>query len=116
MRLSRGAWVRIVPFVLFMALLALRGSLPGDGDIDPRWVYGVGVLVVGGALWRFRGEYGELAAQMRPDMREAMLAAAVGVAVFACWITLDKPWMTIGTPIAAFRPLDASGMLDWPLV
>jgi CAAX prenyl protease-like protein len=116
--LSRGALARIVPFALFMALLALRAGLPADGSagIDPRWVYGIGVLVVGASLWGFRGEYGELAAQMRPDAREALLAVVVGIGVFGLWITLDAPWMTIGTPAAHFRPLDAGGALDWPLV
>src|SRR2546423_13349345 len=94
-----------------MALVALRGSLPADGGagIDRRWVYGIGVRVVGASLWWFRRDYGELAAQMRPDVRETLLAAAVGLAVFACWIRLDAPWMTIGTPMASFRPLDAAG-------
>ena len=116
--LSRGAFARIVPFMLFMALLALRSSLPDDGHapIDPRWVYGIGVLVVGASLWWFRGDYGELASQTRPDTPELLLAVAVGLAVFAFWITLDAPWMTIGTPMASFRPLDAAGRLDWPLV
>ncbi|HEX6363891.1 MAG TPA: CAAX prenyl protease-related protein [Albitalea sp.] len=116
--LSRGALARIVPFVLFMALLALRGSLPDDGSgaIDPRWIYGVGVLLVGAALWGFRRDYGELAVQMRPDARETLLAAGVGLGVFVVWITLDAPWMTIGVPTASFRPLDAAGGLDWPLI
>jgi len=116
--LSRGALARIVPFLLFMALLALRGSLPADGGagIDPRWVYGIGVLIVGASLWWFRRDYGELAAQMRPDAREVLLAAVVGLAVFTCWIRLDAPWMTIGTPMASFRPLDAAGSIDWTLV
>jgi len=116
--LSRSALARIVPFVLFMMLLALRASLPAEGGagIDPRWVYGVGVLVVGSSLWWFRRDYGELAAQMRPDARETLLAAAVGLVVFACWITLDAPWMTLGVPMANFRPLDAAGGLNWPLI
>ena len=110
--------MRIVPFVLFMALLGLRGSLPdGEGaGIDPRWVYGIGVAVVGASLWCFRHDYGELAAQLRPDARETLLACAVGLVVFAFWIRLDAPWMTIGTPTATFRPLDAAGALVWPLV
>src|SRR5256714_11309092 len=101
-----------------MALVALRGSLPADGGagIDRRWVYGIGVRVVGASLWWFRRDYGELAAQMRPDVRETLLAAAVGLAVFACWIRLDAPWMTIGTPMASFRPLDAAGGIAWPPV
>lgn len=118
MRLSRSAWARVIPFALFMLLLALRGSLPQDGSavIDPRWVYGVGVLVVGSSLWWFRHEYGELANQMRPSGGEMLLALAVGVAVFSLWIALDAPWMKLGHATAKFVPLDAQGRVDWPLV
>lgn len=116
--LSRGALARVVPFVLFMLLLAVRGSLPADGSagIDPRWVYGVGVLLAGGALWWFRREYGELARQARPDGGELTLAIVVGLVVYALWITLDAPWMSIGSPTATFQPTDAQGRVDWPLV
>ena len=54
--MSRAARVRALPFLMFMVLLALRGWLPPEGlwGIDPRWVYGLSVLVVGGMLiaWR----------------------------------------------------------------
>jgi CAAX prenyl protease-like protein len=101
-----------------MLLLALRGSLPADGSagIDPRWVYGASVLIVGAALWWFRRDYGELAAQLRPSWRETLLALAVGLAVFGLWIVLDAEWMKLGDPTAAFMPLDAQGRLDWPLI
>ena len=36
--------------------------------------------------------------------------------VFALWIHLDAPWMTIGSPSATFLPVDAQGALIWPLV
>lgn len=116
--LSRAAWVRIAPFALFMALLALRGAAPADGSwgIDPRWLYGVTVLAVGALLFAFRREYGELARQTLPDARETLLAVAVGLLVFVLWIALDAPWMTLGTPSAAFVPTDAAGAIDWPLV
>jgi CAAX prenyl protease-like protein len=116
--LSRSALARVVPFVLFMLLLAVRGSLPADGSagIDPRWVYGIGMLLAGGALWWFRREYGELARQARPDGGELLLAIAVGLVVYALWITLDAPWMTLGSPTASFQPVDAEGRVDWPLV
>jgi len=116
--LSRGALVRVVPFLLFMALLALRSVLPDDGStgIDARWVYALGVLVVGASLWWFRRDYGELAAQMRPDARETLLATAVGLGVFGLWITLDAPWMVIGEPSASFLPVDGAGERHWPLI
>ena len=116
--LSRAALVRIAPFALFMLLLALRGSLPVDGNvpIDSRWVYGWTVLLVGGVLlWLWR-EYGELAAQTLPNLKETALAAAVGIVVFALWIHLDAPALRISDPTATFRPVDAQGQLQWPLI
>lgn len=118
MSLSRAAWLRIAPFALFVALLALRGAAPADGSwgIDPRWIYGVTVVAVGGLLVAFWREYGEFARQRRPTAAEALLATAVGLGVFALWIQLDAPWMTIGAPSAVFTPLTAAGTIDWPLV
>ena len=119
MRFTRSALVRVVPFAAFMALLALRGAAPDDGSwgFDARWLYGAQVLLVGTMLavcWR---EYGELTRQNLPDTRQSIWAVVVGVAVFAAWIQLDAPWMTLpGAAAAPFVPLDAQGRLDWPLV
>jgi uncharacterized protein len=118
MKLSRAALTRIAPFALFMALLALRGAAPADGSwgFDPRWLYGATVLLVGGLLaWLWR-EYGELAVQTLPSAREALLAVAVGLAVFVAWIHLDAAWMRLGEPSAGFVPVDAQGRIEWPLV
>ena len=116
--LSRAAWLRIAPFALFMALLALRGAAPAVGSwgFDPRWLYGITVLAVGGLLAWFWREYGELARQTLPSAGEALLAVAVGLAVFVLWIQLDAPWMTLGEASAGFVPLTAAGGLDWPLI
>ena len=116
--LSRHAVLRILPFAVFMALLALRGAAPADGrwGLDPRWIYGVTVAVVGGLLvagWR---HYDELALRLRPTVREAALAVVVGLAVFALWISLDAPFLRLGEPTADFVPVDAAGRLDWPLI
>ena len=116
--LSRAAWLRVIPFAAFMALLALRGALPADDValIDARWVYGLTVAVVGALLALWWRDYGELAAQVWPTAREALLAVAVGLVVFALWISLDAPWMRVGEPTAAFVPLDAQGQPMWPLI
>lgn len=116
--LSRAALLRIAPFALFMLLLVLRGSLPGDGSsaFDPRWVYALTVLLVGGVLLWFWREYGELAVPNLPDLKEALLAVAVGVVVFVLWINLDAPILRIGDPSATFTPVNAQGELQWPLI
>ena len=116
--LSRAALLRIAPFALFMLLLVLRGSLPdnGSGPFDPRWVYALTVLLVGGVLWWFWREYGELALPNLPDLKETLLAVAAGVAVFVLWINLDAPALRIGDPSATFTPLNAQGELQWPLI
>ena len=116
---SRSALVRVIPFVVFMVLLALRGLAPADGSwgFDPRWVYAATVLVVSGLMaWWWR-EYGELARQTWPSLREAAWAVAVGALVFMVWIHLDAPWMTLDAgAVRPFVPLDAQGRIDWPLV
>jgi CAAX prenyl protease-like protein len=116
--LSPAAWRRILPFALFMALLALRGAVPADGSwgFDGRWIYGLTVLAVGGALLAWWRDYGELGRQNLPAPGELAWAVAVGLGVFALWIRLTEPWMQLGEATAAFRPVDGEGRLQWPLV
>ncbi|OWQ83209.1 CAAX prenyl protease-related protein [Roseateles aquatilis] len=118
MSLSPAAWARIVPFALFMLLLALRGAIPETNawGVDPRWIYGLNLLVVGGALaWYWRG-YGELSRQNRPTLREVGLSVIAGLVVFGLWISLDAPWMRLGEATAAFVPTTPDGRVDWPLI
>ncbi|OGB06552.1 MAG: CAAX prenyl protease-related protein [Burkholderiales bacterium RIFCSPHIGHO2_12_FULL_69_20] len=118
MNLSRAALLRILPFVAFMALLALRGMAPADDrwGFDTRWLYGLNLVVVGAMLVAWWREYGELAWQNAPTLREWGLSIAVGLVVFVLWIHLDAPWMQIGEPTAAFVPVDAQGQLLWPQI
>ena len=116
--LNRAALVRIAPFVLFMVLLYVRGALPADGSgwVDPRWVYGWSVLLVGGLLLWCWPEYGELSRQNLPSWKETLLAVGVGLLVFVLWINLDLPGLRLAPPTANFRPVDAQGQLQWPLI
>lgn len=118
MPVSRSAFVRVAPFVMFMLLLGLRGMAPDDGSwgFDPRWIYAAAVLVVGGMLLGWRREYGELTRQNLPDRGQWLLAVVVGIVVFWLWINLDAPWMTLGEPTASFEAVDAAGRIQWPLV
>ncbi|WP_119153193.1 CAAX prenyl protease-related protein [Caldimonas tepidiphila] len=112
---ERPAVARVLPFALFMLLLALRGAVD-DAGLDGRWIYGVAVLVVGAALVFFRRDYVELARGSGPTLAEAAAALGVGLAVFALWVRLVEPWMVLGEPSASFVPLDAAGAVIWPLV
>ena len=116
--LSPAAWARVIPFALFMALLALRANWPaGDGGVlDPRWLYGVSVLVVGGSLVYFWRHYGELGRGSGLSFWHALLSMAVGVVVFVLWVWLTEPWMMLGEASASFRPVDNEGQLLWGLV
>ena len=118
MNLSRAAWLRILPFLLFMALLALRGHWPPQAAawLDARWLYALNLPLVGGLLLWWWREYGELARQNLPSAREAGVALAVGLGVFVLWIQLTAPWMQIGEGSPSYRPIDASGAPDWPLI
>jgi uncharacterized protein len=115
---TRSSLARIVPFALFMALLALRGWMGQQADpwFDPRWLYGAAVLMVAALLLRWWREYGELSRQLMPTLKECALAFLVGALVFGLWIQLDDPWMVIGQPAAGFVPTTATGALDWPLI
>ena len=119
LRLSRAAWLRILPFAAFIAMLALRGIAPEDGSwgIDARWLYAAQVAGVGGLLMMFWREYGELHRQNLPTLRQTLLAVASGLLVFVLWTELDAPWMVIeGSATAPFRPVGAQGEVLWPLV
>ena len=115
---SPAARARVLPFALFMGLLALRGALMGENSLglDARWIYGLSLISVGGLMIWFRHEYGELVRQNFPDAREWLLSVAVGLAVFGLWIHLDAPWMQISEASASFVPINAAGKLDWPLI
>lgn len=114
----RAAWVRVLPFALFIALLALRGQaqrwLPEGWDA--RWIYAAQITLVAAMLLALRRDYGELVRQLAPSARQALAAVAVGLVVFVLWITLDAPWMVLGQASASFAPIDAQGNVDWPLV
>jgi CAAX prenyl protease-like protein len=115
--LTRAGWARVVPFALFMVLLAVRGYMPQDSTwLDPRWVYGASVLVVGGSLAFFWREYSELAAGSRLSSLQFVIALVVGAVVFKLWVLLTEPWMMLGRPTASFSPVDPDGQLQWGLL
>jgi CAAX prenyl protease-like protein len=120
--LSRAAWARVIPFALFMLLLALRGQLTltsadaAPAAFDGRWVYGITVLVVSASLILLRRQYTELLVGSCLRWQHLVLSIAVGMVVFKLWISLTEPWMVLGQPAAGFRPVNAEGELMWGLI
>lgn len=106
---------RVLPFAVFMLFLVVRGAWPqhAGSDVAGTWIYGIGAAAVVATLLIFRGSYDELRASLRPTATEAVLSVVLGLVVFALWITLDAPWMQLGTPSATFVPVDASLHLRW---
>jgi hypothetical protein len=115
--LPRAAWpalLRIAPFALFIAFLALTPLL--GTLVDSRWLVALRGVAVAAVLVLFWRSYTELAAPQRAAASDWALAVALGAAVFALWITLDSGWAVIGTPGEGFVPLRRDGSIDASLV
>lgn len=119
--LSPAAWARVIPFVLFMVFLALRGHFsveegePGKLPFDARWLYAASVVVVGASLVWFWRRYGELRS-WGLSLGQVGLSVLVGIVVFVLWTRLTAPWMMLGEPTAGFSPVDEAGELMWTLI
>jgi CAAX prenyl protease-like protein len=113
--LNRAAWARILPFAAYLFFI-IAGDLferLGYSPAGLRWLYPLKIAAVALLLAIFWRQYTELrCARFSPKV--ALIAIAVGVAVFALWISLNADWMIVGSP-AGFDPR-ADGRIDWPLV
>lgn len=108
-------WARILPFVLYLAFLAVEGLVVARFPaLDVRWIYPVKIAAVVAALWYYRAIYRELL--VLPYRFWAVLVAPmVGGGVFLLWVNMDAGWMTLGGG-AGFDPRTLDGTFDWPLV
>lgn len=113
--LSRAAWARVLPFlvyVFFLAAVDLLGRF-GFSAQDLRWVYALkagAVLLTLAVNWR---HYTELHT-LDLTIRKTALAVVTGLLVFWLWIHLNAGWMQIGTS-DGFDPT-SGGHIDWALV
>ncbi|MCA1247054.1 CAAX prenyl protease-related protein [Massilia sp. MS-15] len=94
---SRAAWARILPFGAYLAFLVLGDMLEraGFARAGLRWLYPAQAATVALLLainWR---RYHELRMPL-PGPAQLLAALATGALVFALWIHLDAPWMTLG--------------------
>jgi CAAX prenyl protease-like protein len=112
---GRAARARILPFAVYVFFIVAADLLERLGIPAGalRWLYPIKIGAVALTLALFWRDYAELKGVL-PSPKVALAAIAAGVAVLAFWISLDAPWMIIGSP-PGFDPRDGA-RLDWPLV
>jgi CAAX prenyl protease-like protein len=95
----------------FLALEQLVAASPWREAFDIRWITVARGLVVG-AIVAFTWRHFQELRPFRLRAADFAAAAALGLALFALWIRLDRGWMVMGEPRGGFVPLDAAGRLD----
>jgi CAAX prenyl protease-like protein len=113
--LKHAAWVRVLPFLVYLGFLLIADVLERIGVPAPqlRWLYPVKSLAVVATLALYWRHYTELHA-WRVSAAWTAASVLVGLLVFILWISLSSPWMQIGTP-TGFDPR-TGGATDWLLV
>ena len=96
--LERAAWVRILPFGVFIFFLVLGDLLAwlGAAHATLLWLYPLqsgAVLALLIALWR---EYDELH-RFTLTLSQILVAGGVGAIVTVLWVLLDDSWMIAGS-------------------
>ena len=120
--INRPTIVRVLPFLLFIVLLAAAHrleNLQATGSINPawdlRWLYGFRVIIPALLLAYFWKDYVEL--RDRLPVKQLILSIVVGILVFALWINLIAPWMLVGTEELSGGFVGTTNQhLDWPLI
>jgi len=116
------AFVRCLPFTVFIIVLAVRGAI--DGYVDTRWLYGVQAGAAALALGFLWPHYQELRrdasigakAGVASSVRNFATASLLGLLIAVMWVSLDAPWMRLGESSGAFIPTDESGQLQIALI
>ena len=113
--LNRAAWVRILPFLVYLFFIVIvdllgRAGVPAQ---QLRWLYGVKIFAVVVTLLMCWRHYTELHS-WRISPLWTGIAVVVGVVVFVLWIALGADWMIVGTP-GGFDPR-TDGQIDWLMV
>lgn len=113
--LSRAAWARILPFLVYLLFILVADVLGRLGVSEPalRWLYPVKIFAVVVTLVMCWHHYTELHT-VRLSPIWAGIAVLAGVVVFVLWISLSTGWMLIGSP-TGFDPR-TDGQVDWLLV
>jgi len=114
--MSRSAWIRILPFAVFMAFIgvqqaaqwALENGLAGLSAAHLLFLYPVKIIIVAILLACFYRGYDELRFRDLNNIAQTGGSILLGLLVFVLWINMDWPFASIGesqgfdpTPIGA---------------
>ena len=113
--LSPAAWVRSIPFlvyIFFIVVVDLLGRV-GFSDAQLRWMYAVKIVAVSLTLLMFWRHYTELH-RWRASPIWTGIAVLVGILVFVLWINFSSGYLLIGSP-AGFDPR-TDGQIDYLMV
>jgi uncharacterized protein len=113
--LSGAAWVRVIPFLVYIGFLLVADLLERAGmtAAQLRWLYPLKIAAVLATLAVFWRHYTELH-QWRMSRLWTGISVVTGLVVFVLWINLSSGWLLIGAP-GGFDPR-SDGQLDWLLV
>ncbi len=109
--MSKDAWVRILPFAVFMGFIGIQQGLEwlveqGHVALSAQqmlYLYPVKALVVAGLLLFFLRQYRELDWSDFKDLKWTAASVALGLLVFVLWINMDWDFATLGEA-AGFNP------------
>jgi hypothetical protein len=112
--LNRAAWMRILPFLAYVFFIVAGDMLErmGFAPASLLWLYPVkiaAVLVLLAVFWRHYEELRRAAL----GRTVALVAVVAGAVVLVLWISLDAPWMIVGSA-SGYDP-KVGNAIDWPL-
>lgn len=102
--MTRSAWVRIVPFAVFMLFVGVGqvaqwgvdNGFGGLAETHLLFLYPIKIIVVTFILFYFRRHYPELRLRDLQQVGDTLLSIACGILVFVLWINMDWPFATFG--------------------
>ena len=111
--LNQQALSRILPFAIYILLLALGDILAPLFTylaIDTKWIYLIKISAVIAALLYFLRSYTELS--KKPPMEDFMYAAVSGLIVFVVWIFPYPTWLVAGADAVGVNPTQGLSSLE----
>jgi len=109
----RPSYVRIIPFALYMAFIAVvEGAkllgLPAPSQETMNWLYPAKVGLAAAAIIFFWKDYDDLIWKELSNVRNTLLSVGMGLLIFVLWINLDLDFAIQGEltrydPYATFQ-------------